>query len=243
MKTKIMFPTMVNYYRKLNNLTMEELAEKVNKSKSTISKWESGQRSPKIYEIEEIAQLFDVEPRIMMFGFKDNTNDKYISKTVETMEKLNDNRKKIVLNTAEDLLQLQSKSYKLDTLSVRGVEASKNGLWHEDNISMDIMIPHEMVPANYDESVIILGDAMHPHLHNGDILFIKTNDKIAIENIEKGQLGLFTTKKGKYIRKYQGHYLESLNPKFEHIFFKDDDKLKTLGVVVKTYSKQNYATK
>ncbi|WP_242327909.1 helix-turn-helix domain-containing protein [Lactococcus lactis] len=237
MKTKIMFPTMVNYYRKLNNLTMEELAEKVNKTKSTISKWESGQRSPKIYEIEEIAQLFGVEPRIMMFGFKDNSNDKYISKTIEIMEQLSDVHKKTVLKTAMELLNKKntSSNSKFDTLNVRAIEASKNGFWHKDNVSMSVNIPHDAVPASYDEIAIVLGDSMLPHLHHGDILFMKKAQNIDNDKIEKGQLGLYRTKDGNYIKKYQGHYLESLNPKYNNIFFKDDNNLKRIGTVIKTY--------
>ncbi|WP_153046587.1 helix-turn-helix domain-containing protein, partial [Streptococcus suis] len=68
METKIAFPQMLNKYRSLKNLTMEQLAEEVGKTKSTISKWEAGSRSPKIYEIEEIAKYFGVEPQTMMFG-------------------------------------------------------------------------------------------------------------------------------------------------------------------------------
>lgn len=68
MKTKIAFPQMLNKYRLQKNLTMEQLAEEVGKTKSTISKWEAGTRSPKIYEIEEIAKYFGVEPQTMMFG-------------------------------------------------------------------------------------------------------------------------------------------------------------------------------
>ena len=51
MANQIAFPEMVKYFRLQKNLTMEELAKKLGKAKSSISKWESGERSPKIYEI------------------------------------------------------------------------------------------------------------------------------------------------------------------------------------------------
>lgn len=69
MDTSIAFPAMVKKYRTANRLTMEQLAERIGKTKSTISKWESGTRSPKIYEIEEIAHFFGISPQAMMFGF------------------------------------------------------------------------------------------------------------------------------------------------------------------------------
>ncbi|MHA2703147.1 helix-turn-helix domain-containing protein, partial [Streptococcus agalactiae] len=68
MASTIAFPAMVKELRLSKNLTMEQLAEELGKTKSTISKWEKGTRSPKIYEIEEIAKFFGVAPKKMMFG-------------------------------------------------------------------------------------------------------------------------------------------------------------------------------
>ena len=72
METKIAFPQMLNKYRLQKNLTMEQLAEEVGKTKSTISKWEAGTRSPKIYEIEEIAQYLEIPQKYN--GFTINSN-------------------------------------------------------------------------------------------------------------------------------------------------------------------------
>lgn len=46
--------------RILNNMTQLELAEKLNYSNKTISKWERGESSPDISVLVEIADLFDV---------------------------------------------------------------------------------------------------------------------------------------------------------------------------------------
>src|SRR5690554_2569965 len=48
------------YYRKINNLTQLELAEKLNYSDKTISKWERGEGLPSIYVLHKIANLFGV---------------------------------------------------------------------------------------------------------------------------------------------------------------------------------------
>ena len=99
MKTKIAFPQMLNKYRLQKNLTMEQLAEEVGKTKSTISKWEAGTRSPKIYEIEEIAKYFGVEPQIMMFGDT--------SKIQWLYDKLEPSRQENVITYAEKQLNEQ----------------------------------------------------------------------------------------------------------------------------------------
>lgn len=46
--------------RKSKNLTQEQLAEQLNISRQSISKWESGQAIPEIDKIVEISNIFDV---------------------------------------------------------------------------------------------------------------------------------------------------------------------------------------
>ena len=46
--------------RKENNLTQEELAEKVDVARQTISKWELGETSPDIKQTKKLARIFKV---------------------------------------------------------------------------------------------------------------------------------------------------------------------------------------
>ena len=46
--------------RKGKNLTQEALAEKLNVTRQTISKWELGETSPNIEQVKEIAKVFNV---------------------------------------------------------------------------------------------------------------------------------------------------------------------------------------
>ena len=46
--------------RKANNLTQEQLAEKLDVSRQSISKWESGQATPDLEKIVVISAIFDV---------------------------------------------------------------------------------------------------------------------------------------------------------------------------------------
>lgn len=48
------------YYRKLNNLTQIQLAEILNYSDKSISKWERGEGLPDIYILHTIAELFGI---------------------------------------------------------------------------------------------------------------------------------------------------------------------------------------
>ncbi len=46
--------------RKAKNLTQEQLAEKIDVSRQSISKWESGQASPELEKIVALGTVFDV---------------------------------------------------------------------------------------------------------------------------------------------------------------------------------------
>lgn len=50
----------LKYLRKRDNLTQEELAEKLNVSRQSITKWESGNSLPDIEKIKEIAYIFSI---------------------------------------------------------------------------------------------------------------------------------------------------------------------------------------
>lgn len=46
--------------RKSNDLTQEQLAEKLNVSRQSVSKWESGQATPDLEKLIAMSQIFDV---------------------------------------------------------------------------------------------------------------------------------------------------------------------------------------
>ena len=46
--------------RKMNHMSQEELAEKLNVSRQTLSKWETGESLPDIAKCKQLAELFDV---------------------------------------------------------------------------------------------------------------------------------------------------------------------------------------
>ena len=50
----------ISQYRKKNNLTQAELAEKINYSDKPISKWEKGDGVPDIYVLKALADIFNI---------------------------------------------------------------------------------------------------------------------------------------------------------------------------------------
>ena len=50
----------IKKFRKIKKLTQEQVAEKLNVSRQTVSKWESGETIPDIYNCCELAKLYEI---------------------------------------------------------------------------------------------------------------------------------------------------------------------------------------
>ena len=55
-----MFKDNLVYLRKLNNMTQEKLAEKINVSRQSIAKWESGDSIPDLEKCKLLSEIFGV---------------------------------------------------------------------------------------------------------------------------------------------------------------------------------------
>lgn len=236
METKIAFPQMLNKYRLQKNLTMEQLAEEVGKTKSTISKWEAGARSPKIYEIEEIAKYFGVEPQTMMFG--DTSKIQLIYDRLEPIRQEN------VITYAEKQLNEQENKIisifddrKRVPAYVEGVVAAGLGSYQEENLHMEVNLLEEEMPDKYDTIAQVVGDSMEPLIKNDDLLFIEVTSQVDINSI-----GIFQVNGKNFVKKlkrdYDGDwYLQSLNNNYEEIYLSEHDDIRTIGEVVSVYRK------
>ncbi|MGT2800668.1 helix-turn-helix domain-containing protein [Streptococcus marmotae] len=257
MNTKIAFPAMVKEYRLANNLTMEQLAEKIGKTKSTISKWESGTRSPKIYEIEEIAIFFGVHPEVMMFGETSTASPDAKNGTVQAINdkvvQLHPERQEIVLEVATEQLEEQIKANtpqaenKVVSISEKRVEyevrkrvdksapgkvSAGTGYWQEDDYDTIVSFYEDDIPDDddYDTIAIVVGHSMEPKIKNGDFLFIKYTSQV-----DTNTIGIFQVNGENYVKKLKDGYLQSLNPDYDNIQLTPNDEIRTIGEVVDVY--------
>ncbi|MBQ4313742.1 MAG: helix-turn-helix transcriptional regulator [Clostridia bacterium] len=87
------------YFRKANNLTQVELAEKINYSDKSISKWERGDGVPDIFVLSMLAEIYGI------------TVDSFLSESVE----------EIVVEDAQERRFLTDKNRLLITLLAAGL--------------------------------------------------------------------------------------------------------------------------
>lgn len=74
MDRKIKFGEMVEYYMRLNNLTMKELGSKVGRGESTVSMWISNKSTPPMGIVQKLADYFGVSTDTMIYGFDEKSS-------------------------------------------------------------------------------------------------------------------------------------------------------------------------
>ena len=95
------FGAKVHYYRKLNKLTLQELAEKCGyTSKSTVSKIEKGVIEVSRSKVAEIANALNVSP-LDLLGYR---NEEY-SYLIERLKKLPDGKREMAAKLMSDILK------------------------------------------------------------------------------------------------------------------------------------------
>ena len=238
MKSKIIFGQMVDYFRKENNLTMEELGVQLGKAKSSISRWINGERYPKIEEIEEIALFFNTDVETLIFGFKNNATQDDLLKIYNELDIQRQNN---VYNYAEQQLNEQNNVVNMsdyiqeetDWYEVKfyGSVSAGTGLYLDDEQVETISFGSDMVPDGTDFCLKVNGDSMEPMFHNGDYVFIKRETEF-----RNGTIGAVIVNGEAYLKKLyitdNSIKLVSLNKKYNDIAVRDTDNFKYVGTVV-----------
>lgn len=226
LESKIVFGKMVDYFRRENNLTMEELGVKLGKTKSTISRWISGERSPKMEEVEQLAELFNTDIETLIFGT--NSTNVTIDKIYKKLEPY---RKEKVYTFAEEQLHEQETVNNKVIPLVGKSAANPAVLEYGDTDIEQQSFAH--VPDNADCAIYIQGDSMEPLIKNGSIVFYKKqcdveNGEIAIVEIDGDGV---TCKK--LIKDYENEriILRSINKKYDDRVLKCEE-IRIIGKVV-----------
>lgn len=245
-----MFSNNLKYLRNKHAMEQVELAQKLGrKSGSSVSEWEKGTYTPKIKVLAEIADIFNVDLDDLMN--KDLSSELKNSSTLtlitETSAKLNEDRKLVVLNTAEQQLEEQLEAQnkivhinevrelyedyrtKLTEIDLYGSASAGTGIDLFDEVVETILYP-EPVPT-HDIALYVKGDSMAPLFQDGEVIFIRKTT-----NINSGQIGIFIVNGQGFVKKlYKGMdevKLISLNPKYEDIVLTEHDHVVTVGLVI-----------
>ena len=200
------------------DMSNEELGEKVGVNRTTISRWRSGERSPKIEKLPEIARIFNVDPRIFVGEMPEQ------KQSIESIyNQLDQPRKTKVYNFAEYQLREQNKKPQINIV-IRGYVSAGTGEWLEETIEE---VPYEGVIPEHDFAVKVNGESMLPLFADGEIIFVK-----ATSEARDGQIIVCQVNNEAFVKKLSGNKLVSLNKEYDDILISETDDFKIFGVVV-----------
>lgn len=181
-----LFPERLKTLRTEKGITLEELARKIGTTKTTLSRYENGERSPKLQLVGLLANYFQVDMS-WLSGQSTYRNSLDILSTYNQLEKP---RQEKVYRFAEHQLEEQEKQKQNSTTDNNVLEFEEyrnkkiisgrlsaagtplNGDLQDSEASVMIVDQRE-VPKSADEIVTIAGDSMEPLLHEGEQVFIQ----------------------------------------------------------------------
>ena len=220
---------MIDYFRNENSLTMEELGRRLGKNKSSISRWISGERYPKIEEIEEIAKYFNTDVETLIFGFNTKIND-----ITSIYNQLTTTRQERVYNYAEEQLNEQNGQIQEDNIIpiVFGRQSAAGSMIYVDDVDAEMgVLPSSIVPNGANELVQITGDSMEPIIKKGSEVYLRYQP-----TVEDGEIAIVRVEDEGVTCKYlfrdgENIVLKSENSKYDDIIV-DANKVSVIGKVL-----------
>lgn len=246
------FPQKLKELRKAKGLTMEELGREIGRTKSTISRWEKGERTPKMLEMVLLENVFGISAKELFYGVREDSfskNKEIISKIIQTSEQLKEPRQEKVLTYAESQLTEQNKIIELPTKTYIVEEETAEYIYYDEAVSAGtgnylqdsyesyVDLPVSVVPGNTDFVLSVQGDSMEDEYYDGDYIFIEST-----VNVENGEVGVFILNGDAYVKQLlrdeNRASLHSFNPKYEDIQIQEHDEMRTIGRVLGRYSEK-----
>lgn len=242
------------YFRKLNNLTQQDLAEKLGTTKQTISKYEKGKRKAHQDILFQLCDIFGVSINEFFPATEISTEINTISSNsqllVDTYNQLHEDRQQNVLNYAKKQLDEQNahatikefsnvydiSNYRAKVHTTAAVAAGR-GYSYDDNEFGYVWTDRDDL-ARYDIASPVQGDSMEPEYSDGDIVLIS-------REMYSGPAVYVVDYDGKsYLKKvYQEdtHFrLVSFNEKYDDIFIdlpiNEDIYFNIVGRVVDSFT-------
>ncbi|OUQ13134.1 repressor LexA [Lachnoclostridium sp. An14] len=197
-----------------NNMTLEQLGDKVGVGKSTVRKWENGMiANMRRDNIAKIAEVFNVSPAYLM-GWDSNvapisggTKQKKIGVSIPVLGRV---AAGIPIEAIEDIIDTEE-------------------------------IPEEMAATGNFFGLKIRGDSMEPRISSGDVVIVRQQDDAESGDIVIATVN-GTDATCKRLRKYRdGIELISNNPAYKPMFFSNSEiteiPVRILGRVVELRGK------
>lgn len=225
------------------DMSNETLGEIVGVNRTTVSRWRSGERSPKIEKLPEIAKVFNVDARIFV-------GELSMQNKIETIyNQLEQSRQAKVYNFAVEELEEQEndnntttseleayrnrkrKAQKITDFPCFGFAGAGLGEALQEEKPEYIPLPSSVIPPEADFCLLVNGDSMEPSFLNGTYVFINI-----VHGVHSGTVAVVILNGEGLLKRvwFENNIarLESFNKKYEDIVVTEHDDFRIVGKVV-----------
>ena len=230
----------MNFYNNLQTLckskgiSVSHLLKKCGLSKSYGTNWENG-TSPTLDVLITIAKELDLSIDSVAIGTSPELPQKYQS-LINSYEQLSEYNKSMLEHIISSMINFQLEEERRSQIKVITIRLMRNkvsaGIGYDLNFNSDddfknIKVLDTPEAESADFAVTVEGESMSPDFHDGDIVLVKQQD-----NIDIGQIGIFTIDGDGYIKEYGKDCLISHNPKYPDIYPEEYQEVKCYGLVL-----------
>lgn len=202
-------------------------------SESAYKKWEKS--SPKSDTIIKLASTLNFSIDYLLTG-KEPTIPAEYQFIISSYQELSKNNKQLLQDILTSMIEIQLEEERRSQIKVITIRLMRNkvsaGIGYDLNFNSDddfknikVLDTPEAESANF--AVTVEGESMSPDFHDGDIVLVKQQD-----NIDIGQIGIFTIDGDGYIKEYGEDCLISHNPKYPDIYPEEYQEVKCYGLVL-----------
>lgn len=182
------FGEILKKLRQEQNLTQEELATKINSSRSNIANYENNNNMPSVEILERLSKIFNVSVDYLLAktDLRDSEHIKLSDEDIRFMDgikKLDENEKKIIKNTMDYLMGVNTVYPRNNTFMcpVYGQISAGQPNWAEECLEGYLPIdPNLMGIINPEECFFlrINGESMNQLIRNGAYALIRKQDTV-----------------------------------------------------------------
>lgn len=202
-------------------------------SESAYKKWEKS--SPKSDTIIKLASTLNFSIDYLLTG-KEPTIPAEYQFIISSYQELSKNNKQLLQDILTSMIEIQLEEERRSQIKAITIRLMRNkvsaGIGYDLNFNSDddfknIKVLDTPEAESADFAVTVEGESMSPDFHDGDIVLVKQQD-----NIDIGQIGIFTIDGDGYIKEYGEDCLISHNPKYPDIYPEEYQEVKCYGLVL-----------
>lgn len=225
------------------DMSNETLGEIVGVNRTTVSRWRSGERSPKIEKLPEIAKVFNVDARIFVGELsmqnkietiynqlEQSRQAKVYNFAVEELEE-QENDNNTTISELEAYRNRKRKAQKITDFPCFGFAGAGLGEALQEEKPEYIPLPSSVIPPEADFCLLVNGDSMEPSFLNGTYVFINI-----VHGVHSGTVAVVILNGEGLLKRvwFENNIarLESFNKKYEDIVVTEHDDFRIVGKVV-----------